>query len=166
MATVESLRSGYWDVGSTWSGSQVPNLGADDAVIRDRHVVTVRTSVNLSVYPRKITVQAGGALEVAGSYLTVNNGCELWVVGGSLVLRGGVTRVLEGTLYLMTGASLVVAGGKCWLGDTAFVGLDGSSQVRFQRREWTVTNSDQQRAIFDFQRAYGLNGGPQLMGKF
>jgi hypothetical protein len=118
LSTVDwiSPTSGSWDLGSNWSGGNVP--GPDDDAVVDVPGVTVTISSNdesvNSITADDPLVISGGGLKVAADS-TIGGG--LTMTGGSLTAKGsgvsflvtGITTISGASLYAQSGARLTLS---------------------------------------------------------
>lgn len=67
--TIESVKTGYWDVASTWNCSCVPTQD-DDVLIRSGHTVTARTTTNIQdvTVDGTLNTQPTDSFNVKGNY--------------------------------------------------------------------------------------------------
>jgi hypothetical protein len=71
-SAITSVKTGFWDVASTWSCNCVPG-STDDVTITNGHTVTARTTTNVNniVIDGNLNTQSTGSFNVKGDY-TVN----------------------------------------------------------------------------------------------
>lgn len=94
MPRIDSAKSGFWDVGSTWVGGVVPASG-DGPRIKATHLVIIRTAVTVH-YP-----------EPNEAPFIIENGAEV------LVRKGGSLTVTDETRIKIDG-DIIVEGWVRW----------------------------------------------------
>lgn len=113
MAVFQSVKSGFYDDPSTWSGESIPGA-TDQKWIRSPHIVTIRGGGTVSISAlgaQALWIEVGATLRViSGGWVCQDAGCEV-DIDGVLRLEGG--------------------GGIQWAASNTFEGSSGTGRVVF-----------------------------------
>lgn len=106
----QSVSSGNWRNGSTWSVGTPPNAGSTVRILNG-HTVTVDTTIATAGTPARITINNGGilAFNATNTIGTVGNGI---IVDGTLATAhaSGINTSIGGTITYNSGSTLLYNG--------------------------------------------------------